>query len=77
MLPDSPLELAKLIKNTKCVILKFSAGWCGPCKTPEFVNNYGLLKKEFSKFNNIKFIEFDVDEDSELVNSTKYYDFKI
>ncbi len=74
---NSPRELASLIKNTKCVIIKFSASWCGPCQNKEFKHNYSMLKEEFAPFSYIKFVELDLDDDDEIVNSTKYYDFAI
>ena len=73
----SARELAYLIKKTKCVIIKFSAKWCNPCQNKEFKHNYEMLKQEFSVYPDIKFVELDLDEDDEIVNSTKYYDFAI
>ncbi len=73
----SPKELATLIKKTKCVVIKFSARWCGPCQNHEFKHNYNMLKEEFSRYSEIKFVELDLDDDDEIVNSTKYYDFAI
>ena len=76
--PKTPLELAKIIKNTKCVLLKFGASWCGPCQSPEFKNNFGLVQKEFEKYSkDIKIFDLDIDDDELVVNSTEYYDFKI
>jgi thioredoxin-like negative regulator of GroEL len=75
--PNSPIELAKLIKSSKCVLIKFGASWCGPCQSPEFKNNFELLKKEFARYKEIKIIVLDVDDDSEVVNSTEYYNFNI
>lgn len=75
---ESPKDMAKLIKKTKCVIVKFSANWCGPCQNYQFKHNYEDLKENCEKYSDfIKFVELDVDEDNEIVNSTKYYDFKI
>ncbi len=76
-LVNSPRELASLIKKTKCVIIKFSASWCVPCQNKEFKHNYSMLKEEFASFPYIKFVELDLDQDDEIVNSTKYYDFAI
>jgi thioredoxin-like negative regulator of GroEL len=76
--PKTPLELAKIIKNSKCVLIKFGASWCGPCQNREFLNNLGLIEKEFARYHkDIKIIILDVDDDAEVVNSTEYYDFKI
>ncbi len=75
--PESPRELAKLIKSSKCVLIKFGASWCGPCQSFEFKNNFELMKKEFARYKEIKIITLDVDDDADLVNSTDYYDFNI
>ena len=71
-----PLDLANLISSTTCVVLKFSASWCGPCKSKPFKDNYNILKQKFSS-KIIKFIELDVDEFSELIESKEYYDIEI
>ncbi len=75
--PKTPKDLAKIIKNSRCVLIKFGASWCGPCQNREFLNNLGLIEKEFSRYNDIKIIILDVDDDADVVNSTEYYDFKI
>ena len=72
-----PIDLAKFIKDNKCVILKFSASWCGPCKNRDFLRLYHNLKENFEQFDEIKFSEFDLDEDEDIINDTEYYDFAV
>lgn len=72
-----PKDLAKLIKNTKCVIIKFSAKWCGPCQNKEFKLNYEKLKLFYKQYDYINFIELDLDDDDEIISNTNYYDFKV
>lgn len=76
--PKSDYELAKLIKSTRCVLLKFGASWCGPCQNKEFLNNLQLLEREFAPYHkDIKIVILDVDDDADIVNSTEYYDFQV
>lgn len=74
---DSSQKLAKLIKENTCVIIKISASWCGPCKNKEFLNNYHGLKDKFSSYNNIKFVELDIDENSDMIEDKSYYNIEI
>lgn len=62
-------QILKNLKNTKCTAIKFSAKWCTPCQNKLFIDSYNNLKKIYSNNNNITFINFDVDQDEELVNS--------
>ena len=69
-------SLTKLIKENEIVVLKFSAQWCGPCQNPQFKINYNMLKEKFNT-EKIKFLEFDIDEDKDIVEDTEHYNFKI
>ena len=57
-------EFKKTIEeNTGCIIMKFSAEWCGPCKKiapyiQEKVNNLGNK--------GLQFLEIDIDENCDL-----------
>lgn len=75
--PDDPIELVKILKKTKCVILKFSASWCGPCKNQSFLQNYHNLKHEFENNKDVLFLELDVDKNENLVAEKDVYDFDI
>ena len=47
-------------------VIKFSAEWCGPCRTLK-----PLFEKASAKYSNYKFVESDVEEDVELAE--KYH----
>lgn len=70
-------KLARLIKNNTCVIIKISASWCGPCKNQEFLKNYYKLKTFYKDYQNVKFIELDVDSNSDILDNKKYYDIEV
>jgi thiol-disulfide isomerase/thioredoxin len=54
-----------LQNNKSCVILKFGADWCGPCKKIEHhVNNW--FEKIEKEQNDIQLIYIDVDESFEI-----------
>lgn len=75
--PENSKELVELLKNTKCVILKFSASWCGPCQNETFLKNYHDLKHEFETNQDVLFLEFDVDDHEDFINEKKLYNFNI
>lgn len=65
-------DLDHLVKENLCVIIKVSASWCGPCKDKKFLESYGKLKNNFSQNSNVKFVELDVDANSNIVSGGKY-----
>lgn len=69
--PKTSEELMSILKNSKCVVIKFSAKWCGPCKNPKFLNSYNELKENY-KNSDVVFFEFDVDDNEDLVNDEKF-----
>ena len=75
--PTTPQQLLTIMTDTKCLILKFSASWCGPCKNKVFLEAYHKLKEQYLTNSNVKFIELDVDNDDQLINETKLYNFNI
>lgn len=57
-------ELDKFLESGNCVIIKFGAQWCGPCRALE--NTIKSLTIE--ETDGVQFAEIDVDEaDEELV----------
>lgn len=73
-----PLDFAKLINNTQCVLVLFKASWCGPCKSKDFKQNYEILKKNFEGYSKvITFLELDIDEFQELIEDKEYYDINV
>lgn len=75
--PTTPKEFATIIKQTPIVVIKMSAGWCGPCNDPKFLESYHKLKLSHSQNKNVKFIEFDVEHDAEIIEDTKYYNIEV
>ncbi len=78
--PDTfeALDFAELISKTPCVVIKFYASWCGPCKSKEFRENYEKLKNKYSdEDKTIKFLELDIEEFEELINSKEYYNIDV
>jgi thiol-disulfide isomerase/thioredoxin len=73
----SSKDLAIQIKKNLLVIIKISAGWCGPCKNKKFLESYHNLKSSFSNMSNVKFIELDIDEDNEIIENKQYYNLEI
>ena len=67
-LPQTPEKLLSIINNTKCIVLKFSASWCGPCKNKTFLQSYYDLKEQYKSNSDVVFLEFDLDNDENLVN---------
>ncbi len=75
--PKTPKELFSIINETQCLVLKFSASWCGPCKNKTFLETYHNLKKQYATNPDVKFIEFDVDDDETLLSEKILYNFSI
>lgn len=70
-------KLAKLIKENTCVVIKISASWCGPCKNKEFLNNYHKLKDNYADISNVKFVELDIDNNSDIIEDKNYFDMEV
>lgn len=49
-------------KETKLILLDFSATWCGPCKRLSKL----LAENIIPKYNDVYFIKIDVDENDEI-----------
>lgn len=58
-------ELEEILNNEENVFVKFSTSWCGPCKILS-----QTLKQIETDFNNVKFVEIDVDEAEDDFAST-------
>jgi thiol-disulfide isomerase/thioredoxin len=69
--PKTTGELLNTIKNTKCLIIKFSASWCGPCKNKTFLENYYNVKNTYNDNLDVKFLDFDVDKNKNFVEDEK------
>jgi thiol-disulfide isomerase/thioredoxin len=74
---NSAEKLAKLIKENLCVVIKISASWCGPCKNKHFLELYDKLKDNYNGYDSIKFIELDIDADSDIIENKDYFDISI
>ena len=74
---NSAEKLAKIIKENLCVVIKISASWCGPCKNKQFLDLYCKLKNNYSSLDNIKFINLDIDDDSNILEDKNYFDIEI
>jgi thiol:disulfide interchange protein len=76
-IPKNPSQMSELMKNTKCLVLKFSAKWCGPCKNKNFLEAYSNLKKSHESNKNVMFLELDVDLQENLITETELYNFNV
>ena len=74
---NSSQKLARLIKENTCVVIKISASWCGPCKNKEFLTNYNKLKDNYSGIKDIKFVELDIDDNSDIIEDKDYFDIEV
>lgn len=75
--PKTPKELAIIIKQIPIVVIKMSASWCGPCQNKKFLESYHELKTSYSQNKNVKFIEFDIDNDVDIIEDNKYYNIEV
>lgn len=74
---SSSKDLALLIKQNYIVVIKISASWCGPCKNKKFLHDYHQIKSKYENMSGVKFVELDVDDDSDIIEDTKYYKIDI
>jgi thiol-disulfide isomerase/thioredoxin len=74
---ESPKDLARLIKKTKLVVIKFSASWCGPCKSKSFLDSYNSLKLKYKTIPDVDFVEFDIDKNSNIIDDSEFYNISI
>jgi len=58
-------DLEEILNNEENVFVKFSTSWCGPCKILS-----QTLKQIETDFNQVKFVEIDVDEAEDDFAST-------
>ena len=65
-------KLTKALEENLCVVVKFSAKWCGPCKNKEFLNEYNTILKKYSFDSNFKFISIDVDENDDICKNERF-----
>ena len=70
-------ELALLIKQNECVIIKISASWCGPCKNKIFIKNYHDIVESYKNIDNIKFVELDADIHVDILNNQEKFGFTV
>lgn len=75
--PETPKDFAIMIKQTPIVVIKMSASWCGPCKNKKFLEAYYKLKTSYAENKNVRFIELDVDDDSDIIGDSKYYNIEV
>jgi thioredoxin-like negative regulator of GroEL len=69
--PETSEELLNIMFSTKCLVIKFSAEWCRPCKNKQFLDSYHELKAKYKNNSDVVFLEFDVDDNQDLVNDEK------
>lgn len=74
---ESPRDLARLIKKTKLVVVKFSASWCGPCKSKSFLDSFKALKLKYKDIPDVEFVNLDVDKNSDIIEDKEYYSITI